>query len=69
MGLGIVLSSVAFAAVHHLGPTGEAYQGFVFLFRTLAGLYFAVLYQARGFGIAVGTHACYDILVGVVLTR
>jgi hypothetical protein len=69
VGLGILLSSFAFAAVHHLGPTGEAYQGFVFLFRTLAGLYFAVLYQARGFGVAVGTHACYDILVGVVLTR
>jgi membrane protease YdiL (CAAX protease family) len=68
-GLGILLSSLAFAAVHHLGPSGEAYQGFVFLFRTLAGLYFAVLYQARGFGVAVGTHAGYDILVGVVLTR
>jgi membrane protease YdiL (CAAX protease family) len=63
------MSSLAFAAVHHLGPSGETYQGFVFLFRTLAGLYFAVLYQARGFGVAVGTHACYDILVGVVLTR
>jgi membrane protease YdiL (CAAX protease family) len=69
LALGVVLSSVAFAAVHHLGPSGEAYHGFVFLFRTLAGLYFSVLYQARGFGIAVGTHACYDILVGVVLTR
>jgi hypothetical protein len=69
VGLGILLSSLAFAAVHHLGPSGEAYQGFVFLFRTLAGLFFAILYQARGFGVAVGTHACYDILVGVVLAR
>jgi membrane protease YdiL (CAAX protease family) len=68
-GLGILLSSLAFAAVHHLGPSGESYQGFVFLFRTLAGLYFAILYQTRGFGIAIGAHACYDILVGVVLTR
>ena len=35
------------------------------LFRTLAGLYFAWLYCVRGFGIAVGAHAGYDVLVGL----
>jgi hypothetical protein len=30
-------------------------------------LYFACLYQFRGFGVAVGAHACYDVLVGVVV--
>ena len=38
---------------------------YVFLFRVLAGLYFASLYQFRGFAVAAGTHACYDVLVGL----
>ena len=41
---------------------------YVFLFRMLAGIYFALLFRLRGFGIAVGTHAFYDIIVGVTLT-
>ena len=32
------------------------------LFRVVDGLY-----QLRGFGIAVGAHACYDVVVGVVV--
>ena len=40
-------------------------DGFNFLFRVLAGLYFTAIYQFRGFGIAVGAHACYDVLVGI----
>ena len=32
-----------------------------------AGLYFALLFRLRGFGIAVGAHALYDVMVGVVL--
>ena len=31
----------------------------------LAGLFFTLVYRLRGFGIAVGCHACYDVLVGV----
>ena len=31
----------------------------------LAGGFFAVLFVYRGFGIAAGTHALYDILVGM----
>jgi len=60
-------SAVAFAAAHHLGPHGESYEGFVFLFRTLAGLYFAFIYHFRGFAVAVGTHTLYDLFVGVLL--
>jgi hypothetical protein len=60
-------SGTLFAAAHHIGPRGEAFDGYVFLFRSVAGLYFALLYELRGFGIAVGAHACYDILVGVAV--
>jgi membrane protease YdiL (CAAX protease family) len=59
-------SAALFAAAHHVGPYGEAFDGYAFLFRTLAGVYFALLFQVRGFGIAVGAHACYDVLVGAV---
>jgi hypothetical protein len=60
-------SALLFAGAHHFGPFGEEFDSYVFLFRSLAGVYFAALYQARGFGVAVGTHACYDVLVGVVV--
>jgi membrane protease YdiL (CAAX protease family) len=63
-----LLSATLFAAAHHIGPYGEPFEDGVFLFRALAGLYFASLYQLRGFGIAVGAHACYDVLVGVALS-
>lgn len=59
-----VTSATLFAGAHHLGPYGEPFGEAVFLFRWLAGLYFAGLFQFRGFGIAVGAHACYDVLVG-----
>jgi len=29
-------------------------------------VYFALLFKIRGFGIAVGAHAIYDVLVGVI---
>lgn len=61
----IVISAAAFAAVHHLGARGESVDGYVFTFRFLAGVLFSVVYIFRGFGIAVGTHACYDVLVGI----
>jgi membrane protease YdiL (CAAX protease family) len=59
-----LLSAALFAAAHHIGPYGEPFTDHVFLFRLLAGLYFAALYQFRGFGIVVGAHACYAVLGG-----
>ncbi len=65
--LAAVFAAVVFAAAHHVGPYGEPVHSPVFLFRALAGLFFTAIYVARGFGIAVGAHAGYDILVGVVV--
>jgi membrane protease YdiL (CAAX protease family) len=62
-----ITSAAAFSGAHHLGPYGESYNSYVFLFRTLAGVYFTAVYQVRGFGIAVGAHALYDVLVGVIV--
>jgi hypothetical protein len=62
-----LLSSLAFAFVHHLGLGGEGITLAAFSFRTLAGLYLCGLYAARGFAVAVYTHALYDGLVFFVL--
>jgi membrane protease YdiL (CAAX protease family) len=62
-------SALLFAGAHHVGPNGEPFNAYVLSFRTFAGLYFAWLYHARGFGIAVGAHAGYDVLVGLILQR
>ena len=40
---------------------------FSFVFRTIAGMFFAALFFLRGFGITVGAHAAYDVIVGAVL--
>jgi hypothetical protein len=58
-------SATLFSAAHHLGPYGQPYSNYVFLFRLAAGLYFAGLFQFRGFGIAVGAHACYNVMISV----
>jgi len=65
-GAAIVLSSLAFAAAHYVAPGGESFAWFSFLFRTLAGACFALLFVIRGFGIAAGCHALYDIFVGIL---
>ncbi|MCE9531420.1 MAG: CPBP family intramembrane metalloprotease [Planctomycetes bacterium] len=60
-----VASALLFAAAHHIGPYGEPMDAYRFVYRTTAGVYFALIFWYRGFGVAVGTHALYDILVGV----
>ncbi|MEN6405951.1 MAG: CPBP family intramembrane glutamic endopeptidase [Thermoguttaceae bacterium] len=59
----VALSSLLFAAAHNVGPYGETLAWSRFLFRTLAGVFFAVVFWYRGFGIAAGCHAAYDIFV------
>ncbi len=66
---GIVLSSLIFSAAHYVGPNGDSFKWLTFCFRFLAGAFFAVLYLYRGFGIAAGTHALYDVLVYLSLSR
>jgi membrane protease YdiL (CAAX protease family) len=66
--LSVLVSAALFSAYHHVDFfTGELYQRAPFSwaqfsFRTIAGVYFAVIYAARGFGITAGTHAFYDVI-------
>ena len=57
-------SALLFSLAHHAGTPGEAFTWFAFVFRWLAGVCFAWVFVVRGFGVAVGTHTAYDILVG-----
>lgn len=61
--LALVLSSLAFSLAHHLGPVGETFTFAAFVYRTLAGVFFALVYQIRGFAVAAWTHALYDVYV------
>ncbi|MEZ6057271.1 MAG: CPBP family intramembrane glutamic endopeptidase [Planctomycetaceae bacterium] len=49
----------------HIADTPALWYSFAF--RLLAGLCFSMLFVLRGFGITVGSHALYDLLVGVVM--
>lgn len=68
----ILTTSLLFSAAHYqfelviVGRTfrtvwGEPFDWASFVFRFLAGLMFSLLFLYRGFGIAVGSHALYDL--------
>lgn len=66
--IAVLISAVLFSVHHHvffingqLG-TGEYFTVSKFVFRLIAGIYFAGIFAIRGFGITAGTHAFYDIL-------
>ncbi len=61
----ILIPAVLFSAYHYLGD--EQFSPGSFIFRSLAGLYFGVIFVVRGFGITAGSHAAYDIwIVGLM---
>jgi Type II CAAX prenyl endopeptidase Rce1-like len=64
--LAVTGSALLFSLAHHAGSPGEAFTWFAFVFRWMAGVFFAWVFVIRGFGIAVGSHTAYDILVGWV---
>jgi hypothetical protein len=64
-GAGVILSSLLFSLAHYVGPLGDAFSVYSFTFRFFAGMFFAGVLLVRGFGIAAGTHAAYDMLVGL----
>ncbi|SRR5579883_315056 len=57
-----LISSILFSAAHHV-IGGEPFRIGAFTYRVFCGLFFAALFQFRGFAVAVYTHALYDIWV------
>jgi hypothetical protein len=58
----VVLSSMAFALQHQVPIGSETFVPLRFAFRMLAGGFLASVFVLRGFAIAVGCHAFYDII-------
>jgi hypothetical protein len=65
----VCVSSLMFSAAHYRLFTvfGESFTWFSFLFRMIAGMFFAMLFLYRGFGITAWTHTLYDVIVGTQL--
>lgn len=66
--LALVISSLLFAA-HHYPPVGtDEYHAAEFAFRFIAGGYLAFIFVSRGFGISVGAHVMYNVIVYMTAT-
>jgi len=71
----VLASAALFAAHHYVGfdrgclirMPGEEFTLLSFAFRTAAGIYFAMIFHYRGYGIIAGTHAAYNIILYPVL--
>lgn len=59
----ILIAAFLFSLVHYIGPFGDAFTLYSFLFRMIFGLALNALLLIRGFGITAWTHALYDIFV------
>jgi hypothetical protein len=70
--LSVLISAALFSAHHHIVYVngrfshGDPFTWIVYVFRTSAGVYFAALFAIRGFGIAAGTHAVYNIIAAIL---
>jgi len=73
--LSVLISAALFSAHHHVDfisgqPNAtDPFNWTRFAFRTIAGIYFAVLFAIRGFGITAGTHAFYNIIAVSITAR
>lgn len=63
----VIASAASFAFYHDVWVSDWSLDALRFLYFLIAGAFFAILYLIRGFGIVVGVHACFDILVLVIL--
>lgn len=68
----VLVSAALFSGHHHLvfldGRFAPAapFAWPVFIFRTIAGVYFATIFAIRGFGITAGAHGFYDIIATII---
>lgn len=57
----MIVSALLFALYHPLRMADGGFDLWRFAFLAVAGAWFGVLFHWRGFGIAAGTHAAYDV--------
>ncbi|MDP6692928.1 MAG: CPBP family intramembrane metalloprotease [Phycisphaerales bacterium] len=63
---GVIISAITFAAYHDFPNFGTLGATALF-FYSIAGIYLGLIFVNRGFGIAAGTHAAYDIVATTLL--
>lgn len=61
----LAISTVLFAAAHHVGAYGEPFTVHAFAFRCVAGIAFALVFWFRSLAHAVYAHVLYDVLVAI----
>ena len=63
----VLLTSLVFSAAHYkpFNSFGDVFDSTTFILRVGAGVFFAMLFLKRGFGIAVGAHTLYDVFVSI----
>lgn len=61
--LSIIIASTIFSAIHYIGSLSDTFTSGSFMFRFLAGALLSTIYIFRGLGVAVYTHAIYDVLL------
>lgn len=60
--LSIMMGALLFAAMHYVGTLGDIFTNTNFTFRALSGIVLSTIFLLRGLGVAVYTHAIYDVL-------
>jgi len=72
--LSVLVSAAMFSAYHHIiflngqFDRSAPFNWTEYGFRTMAGVYFAIVFAIRGFGITAGTHIFYDIIATFINT-
>jgi membrane protease YdiL (CAAX protease family) len=57
----VAISSLFFAAHHHRPFGADPFDPVHFVFRTGAGVYLAAIFWYRGYALAAGCHAAYNV--------
>ncbi|MDR4508264.1 MAG: CPBP family intramembrane metalloprotease [Candidatus Brocadiaceae bacterium] len=60
--ISVLAGGLIFTVIHYIGVSSDLYTPANFTFRLLSGVILSVIFLFRGLGIAVYTHAVYDVL-------
>ena len=66
--LSVIISSAIFSIFHFFGSYGDVFSFPLFFARFFAGIFLAMIYIFRGFGITAYAHSIYDLFVLVYIT-
>lgn len=59
----VIIGSALFSGIHYVGSLSYTFTSASFIFRFLAGAVLSTIFMLRGLGIAVYTHAIYDVML------